>query len=62
MLFMSYGADDLDLRRGKMEPVWEKETIIYNDLDMQLVASCKMEHDVIGHYARPDVLELIVKE
>ena len=24
--------------------------------------ACKMEHDAIGHYARPDVLELIVHE
>ncbi len=45
-----------------MGPVWDKETIIYADLDMQLAASSRMEHDAIGHYARPDVLELIVKE
>lgn len=44
------------------EPVWDDETIIYADLDMQLAASCKMEHDAVGHYARPDVLELIVHE
>ena len=44
------------------EPVWEEETIIYADLDMQLPAACRMEHDAIGHYARPDVLELLVKE
>ena len=44
------------------EPVWDEETIIYADLDMDLAASCKMEHDAIGHYSRPDVLELIVHE
>ena len=44
------------------EPVWDEEKIIYADLDMQLAASCRMEHDVIGHYARPDVLQLIVNE
>lgn len=44
------------------EPVWDEETIIYADLDMTLPAACKMEHDAIGHYARPDVLELIVRE
>ena len=45
-----------------MDPVWDEETIIYADLDMQLVPARKMEHDVIGHYARPDVLELVVKD
>lgn len=44
------------------EPVWDEETIIYAELDMGLVSACKMEHDAIGHYARPDVLELIVRE
>ena len=44
------------------EPVWDEETIIYEELDMTLPAACKMEHDAVGHYARPDVLKLIVEE
>lgn len=44
------------------KPVWDKETIIYAELDMNLPAACKMEHDAIGHYARPNVLELKVNE
>ena len=44
------------------EPVWEDETIIYADLDMSLPARCKMEHDAVGHYARPDVLVLNVTD
>ena len=44
------------------EPVWDEETVIYADLDMELTAACKMELDAVGHYARPDVLELIVHE
>ena len=44
------------------ETVWDEETILYADLDMRLPAACKMEHDAVGHYARPDVLELIVHE
>ena len=44
------------------DPVWDEETVIYADLDMSLTASCKMEHDAVGHYARPDVLELKVTE
>ena len=44
------------------KPVWDKETIIYAEFDMNLPAACKMKHDAIGHYARPDVLELKVNE
>ena len=44
------------------EPVWDEETIICAELDMSLPAACKMEHDAMGHYARPDVLELKVNE
>ena len=44
------------------EPVWDEEKLILADLDMQLAAACKMEHDAVGHYARPDVLELVVHE
>lgn len=44
------------------KPVWDEETIIYAELDMSLPAACKMEHDAIGHYARPDILELKVNE
>ena len=42
------------------DPVWDEETIIYAELDMDLPAACKMEHDAVGHYARPDVLQLVV--
>lgn len=42
--------------------LWDKETIIYAELDMNLPAACKMEHDAIGHYARSDVPELKVNE
>lgn len=40
------------------QPVWDREEIIYADLDMQKVPMSKMELDVCGHYARPDILSL----
>lgn len=43
-------------------PLWDKEAIIYAELDMQKVVSSRMEFDACGHYARPDVLELKVNE
>ena len=43
------------------ETVWDQEAVIYASLDMQQVPASKMEHDVCGHYARPDVLELRIK-
>ena len=36
--------------------------IIYADLDMEKVPMSRMEFDVCGHYALPDVLELRVHE
>lgn len=37
--------------------IWDDEGIVYAELDMQKVPASKMEHDVCGHYARPDVLK-----
>lgn len=37
--------------------VWDEEKIIYATLNMQEVPSSKMEHDVCGHYARPDIFK-----
>lgn len=44
------------------DTLWDQEGVIYADLPMQKVPESRMEHDVCGHYARPDVLELLVKE
>lgn len=43
-------------------PVWENETIIYADLDMDKVPMSRMEFDGTGHYSRPDILELIIHD
>lgn len=39
------------------ETLWDKEGIIYADLDMSKVPASRMEHDVCGHYTRRDVLK-----
>lgn len=45
-----------------VQPVWDAEDILYADLDMQRVPASRMELDVCGHYARPDVLHLTVQD
>lgn len=44
------------------DTIWDREGIIFAELDMQKVPASRMEHDVSGHYARPDVLRLTVEE
>jgi nitrilase len=36
-------------------PLWNKEGILYADLDLAEVVKGRMDFDVIGHYARPDI-------
>jgi len=42
-------------------PAWDREETLYADLDLDDVVRGKMDLDVAGHYARPDVFELRVK-
>lgn len=42
------------------EPLWDREGIIYADLDMTKLPASRMEFDPCGHYSRPDVLKLNV--
>ena len=44
------------------DPVWDREEIIYAELDMSKVPMSKMEFDVCGHYSRPDVFKFEVAE
>lgn len=44
------------------ETLWDREGILYAELDMQKVPASRMEHDVCGHYARPDVTRLVFRD
>ncbi len=43
-------------------PLYNEEGILYADLDLAEVARSKFDFDVVGHYARPDVFQLMVNE
>lgn len=43
-------------------PVWDKPEILIAELEMELVTKGKMDFDVVGHYARPDVFKLDFKK
>lgn len=39
-------------------PLWKEEGILYADLDLNRIVELRQRFDVVGHYARPDVLRL----
>jgi nitrilase len=43
-------------------PVYGKEEILIADLDLRRIAYSQFDFDVVGHYSRPDVFQLIVNE
>ncbi len=43
-------------------PLYDREGILYADLDLADVVRSKVDFDVTGHYARPDVFQLHVNE
>jgi nitrilase len=43
-------------------PLYDQEGILFADLDLGAIARSKFDFDVVGHYARPDVFQLIVNE
>jgi nitrilase len=45
-----------------VEPVFGREEILLADLDLRLIAYSRFDFDVVGHYARPDVFQLLVNE
>lgn len=43
-------------------PYFEGETILTADLDLNEIGRGKFDFDVVGHYSRPDVFQLVVDE
>jgi len=41
-------------------PLYDEEGILYADLDLSEIVRAKIDFDVVGHYARPDVFQLVV--
>ena len=45
-----------------VKPVFDKEMILYADIDMEMIIDMKWMVDCIGHYARPDITRLLINE
>jgi nitrilase len=43
-------------------PLYDEEGILAADLDLADVARSKLDFDVTGHYARPDIFQLTINE
>jgi nitrilase len=43
-------------------PLYDQEGILFAELDLGAIARSKFDFDVVGHYARPDVFQLLVNE
>lgn len=43
-------------------PLWHQEGLLVAELDFSLLAKSKLDFDVTGHYARPDVFEFKVNK
>jgi nitrilase len=43
-------------------PLWDEEGILVADLDLAEVTRGKLDFDVVGHYARSDIFQLIINE
>lgn len=43
-------------------PAFDSETLLYADIDPAAIARGKYDFDVTGHYARPDIFQLIVDD
>ncbi|NEU30898.1 carbon-nitrogen hydrolase family protein [bacterium LRH843] len=44
------------------EPIYGKEDILIANIDLRDIAYSQFDFDVVGHYSRPDVFQLLVNE
>lgn len=44
-----------------VEPVYGREDILIADLDLDLITQSRLDFDVMGHYARPDVFDFRIR-
>lgn len=49
------------LGRYAVEPVYNREEILIADLDLDLITQSRLDFDVMGHYARPDVFDFRIR-
>jgi len=61
---MSRGGSAIISPLGKVlsGPLYDQEGILYADLDRNELVRSKLDFDVVGHYARPDIFQLTVNE
>jgi nitrilase len=43
-------------------PIFNEECILAAELDLDEITRAKLDFDVVGHYARPDIFQLRVNE
>ena len=43
-------------------PLYDQEGMLFAELDLKEIVRAKLDFDVVGHYARPDVFQLTVNE
>jgi nitrilase len=62
MEWISPGGSTIVDPDGKflVEPVTEREAILYADLDMGMLRGSRFQLDVAGHYARPDIFSVVM--
>lgn len=61
---MSRGGSVIISPLGKFlaGPIFDKEEVLYADLDLDDIQRGKLDFDAVGHYARPDVFTLHINE